>query len=115
MFAGKDSRRQAFSANVAHVQFSFDRIGTGPQEHYSGWFLGMQRTRLDPAADLLRVLPPRFGRRVERIVSPAGLPTKSLFPLHSSSPETSGERAATTRMSPSRTGIRARDERGGKK
>jgi len=73
------------------LHHSVDRIGTGPQEHYSGWFLGMQRTRLDPAADLLRVLPPRFGRRVERIVSPAGLPTKSLFPLHSSSPETSGE------------------------
>src|SRR5438132_10239199 len=138
MFAGKDSRRQAFSANVAHAQFSFDcrcsnrwsysqwlenswlerqprfrcplyhsvdRIGTGPQERYSGWFLGMQRNRLDPAADLLRVLPPRFGRSVERVVSPAGLPTKSLFPLYSPSPETSGERATPARLSPSRTGV----------
>src|SRR5437763_3762841 len=138
MFGGKESRRQAFSANVAHAQFSFDcrcsnrwsysqwlenswlerhprfrcpfyhsmdRIGTRPQEHYSGWFLGMQRNRLDPAADLLRVLPPRFGRSIKRIVSLAGLPAKSLFPLHSSAPETSGERAATAGLSPSRTGV----------
>ena len=48
------------------LHYSMDRIGTGAQEHYSGWFLGMQRDWLDPAADLLRVLSPRFGRRVER-------------------------------------------------
>src|SRR5919205_671462 len=55
----------------------------------------MQRNRIDLAADLLRVLPSRFGRGAERIVSPTGLPAKSLFPLHSSAAETSGERAAT--------------------
>mgnify|MGYP003694582313 CR=1 FL=1 len=52
-------RQPRFRCSLHH---SVDRIGTGPQEHYSGWFLGMQRNRLDPAADLLRVLPPRFGR-----------------------------------------------------
>src|SRR6266850_2297486 len=93
-------RQPRFRCPLYH---SVDRIGTGPQERYSGWFLGMQRNRLDPAADLLRVLPPRFGRSVERIVSPAGLPTKSLFPLYSPSPETSGERATPARLSPSRT------------
>src|SRR5205814_1914156 len=97
-------RQPRFRCPLYH---SVDRIGTGPQERYSGWFLGMQRNRLDPAADLLRVLPPRFGRSVERVVSPAGLPAKSLFPLYSSAPETSGERATPARLSPSRTAIDA--------
>jgi hypothetical protein len=100
-------RQPRFRCSLHH---SVDRIGTGPQERYSGWFLGMQRTRIDPAADLLRVLPPRFSRSVERIVSPAGLPAKSLFPLHSPSPETSGERAAPARLSPSRTGVTCRQD-----
>ena len=90
-----------------------DRIGTGAQERYSDWFLGMQRNRLDSAADLLRVLPPRFGRSVERIVSPAGLPAKSLLPLYSPSPETSGERATAARLSPSQTCLIARKMRTG--
>src|SRR4029077_7046413 len=95
-------RQPRFRCPLYH---SMDRIGTSPQEHYSGWFLGMQRNRLDPAVDLLRVLPPRFGRGICAVISPAGLPTKSLFPLYSPSPETSGERATPARLSPSRTGV----------
>src|SRR5205823_5766770 len=37
-------------------------------------------------------------RARKSIISPAGLPPKSLFSLHSSAPETSGKRAATSGM-----------------